>query len=170
MNATTESRVVPSGRLRASMMHGAATALGLGLAALVPLVFAAQQAAAPSGSRSVVAANLMTPNQAYSPGILAGKTLYLAGQLGRNPETQQLPPGIREQTRHAMDSIGAVLRAAQMTHQNLVKCHVYLGSMDDYAGMNETYRGYFPARVPARTTIEAAGLRQGAAVEISCVA
>ncbi|MEO5897287.1 MAG: RidA family protein [Vicinamibacterales bacterium] len=112
----------------------------------------------------------MAPNQAYSPGILAGRTLYLAGHLGHNVENQQVSPGIRDQTRQALDNIGAVLGAAGMTHENLVKCHVYLGSIDDYAGMNETYRSYFPDRVPARTTIEAAGLPQGAAVEISCVA
>lgn len=151
-----------------------AALLALGLAVLFPLDFTAQATQAPAdrpaSSRRVVAPDRVGPGQAYSPGILAGKTLYLAGQLGRNPETQQLPPGIRDQTRHAMDRIGAVLRAAGMTHENLVKCHVYLASMDDYAGMNETYRSYFPARVPARTTIEAAGLPQGAAAEISCVA
>lgn len=148
--------------------------LALALAALFPLGFSAQTSKAPweapPSSRRVVAVNHMVPNQAYSPAILAGKMLYLAGHLGRTPETQQRPPGIRDQTRHAMDNIGAVLRAAGMAYENLVKCHVYLASMDDYAGMNDTYRGYFPERVPARTTIEAAGLPQGGAVEISCVA
>jgi reactive intermediate/imine deaminase len=152
-------------------MRGAATLLTLGLAALVPFDFAAQPAQGPfPSSRRVVGANLKAADQTYSPAILVGKTLYLAGQLGRHPETQQLPAGIRDQTRHAMDRMGAVLRAAGMAHENLVKCHVYLASMDDYAGMNETYRAYFPGRVPARTTVEAAGLPQGAAVEISCIA
>src|SRR5215210_4891721 len=112
-----ERRRVPT--VRASIMRGAAALLALGLAALLPFEFAAQSGKIPSpSSRRVVAANRMAPNQAYSPGILAGKSLYLAGQLGRDPETQQLPPGIRDQTRHAMDNIGAVLRDAGMGHDN----------------------------------------------------
>ena len=173
MHAPIESRLVPTVSVRASIMRGAAAVLALALAALCPFRFAAQAPKATSDqppSSRVVTGDRVVPNQAYSPAILAGKTLYLAGHLGRDPKTQQLPSGIRDQTRHAMDNVGTVLRAAGMTHGNLVKCHVYLASMDDYAGMNETYRGYFPERVPARTTIEAAGLPQGAAIEISCVA
>jgi 2-iminobutanoate/2-iminopropanoate deaminase len=57
-----------------------------------------------------------------------------------------------------------------MGYANLVKCHVYLASLDDYGGMNETYGSFFSGRVPARTTVQAAGLPHGAGVEIACVA
>src|SRR5690606_27718562 len=49
-------------------------------------------------------------------------------------------------------------------------CHVYLASMDDYAGMNEVYGGFFNGRVPARTTVEAAAVPGGSLVEIACIA
>lgn len=120
--------------------------------------------------RRVITADQVIANQPFSPGILAGTTLYLSGQPGRNPSTQEPPAGIRDQTRHAMETIGAILGAAGMGYANLVKCHVYLASMDDYAGMNETYGGFFSGRVPARTTIQAAGLPRGAGVEIACIA
>jgi len=68
-----------------------------------------------------------------------------------------------------MENIGAVLSAADMGYQHLVKCHVYLASMDDYVAMNEAYARFFSGRVPARTTVEAAGLPRDAAVEIACI-
>jgi 2-iminobutanoate/2-iminopropanoate deaminase len=134
---------------------------------------AAQATAAPANApaaRRVITADRAAANPPFSPGILAGTTLYLSGQLGRNPSTQAPAAGIREQTRYAMENIGALLGAAGMGYPNVVKCHVYLASMDDYAGMNETYRSFFPDRVPARTTIEAAGLPYDAGVEIACIA
>ena len=69
-----------------------------------------------------------------------------------------------------MENLGRVLKAAGMDYSNLVKCHVYLDTMDDYKGMNEVYAGYFKDRVPARTTVEAQGLPGGSGVQIGCVA
>ena len=157
MPAATERPLVRPVPARTAIWRGTASVVALGLAALFPFRFAAQAPKAasdlPPSPRRVVAAGPTAPNQAYSPAILVGGTLYIAGHLGPNPETGQLPPGIRDQTRHAMDGISGVLRAGGMTHENLVKCHVYLASMDDYAGMNETYRGYFPARVRVRGAV-----------------
>ena len=68
-----------------------------------------------------------------------------------------------------MDGIGAVLKAASLGYEHLVKCQVYLADMDDYAAMNEAYGSYFTGRVPARTTVQAAGLPSGAGVEIGCI-
>ncbi len=68
-----------------------------------------------------------------------------------------------------MDGIGAVLKAAGLGYEHLVKCQVYLADMDDYAAMNEAYGSYFKERVPARTTVQAAALPSGAGVEIGCI-
>ena len=128
---------------------------------------------APEGTRAprrVITAGRVSPKQPFSPGVLAGATLYLSGQPGRDPSMTEPGVGIRAQTRHAMENIGAVLGAAGMGYANLVKCHVYLASMDDYAGMNEAYGRFFSGRVPARTTVQAAGLPHGADVVIACVA
>ena len=73
------------------------------------------------------------------------------------------------QARQAMDGVGAVLKAAGLGYQHLVKCHVYLANMDDYAAMNAVYGSYFTDRVPARTTVQAAALPAGAGIQIACI-
>jgi 2-iminobutanoate/2-iminopropanoate deaminase len=95
----------------------------------------------------------------------AGQTLFISGQLG-------LPAAgaMDAQARQAMDGIGAVLKGAGLGYEHLVKCHVYLANMDDYAAMNAAYGSYFKERVPARTTVQAAGLPSGAGVQIACIA
>jgi 2-iminobutanoate/2-iminopropanoate deaminase len=98
-----------------------------------------------------------------------GDTLYIGGQLGR-PGTGAAPAAMDAQARQAMDGIGAVLKGAGLGFEHLVKCHVYLANMDDYAAMNAVYGSYFKDRVPARTTIQAAALPDGAGVQIACLA
>ena len=107
----------------------------------------------------------------FSPGILAGDTLYLAGQVGRDPKTRETPEAIEEETRVAMENVGRILSAAGLDFGHLVKCHVLLDDMDNYKPMNDTYAGFFPADYyPARTTVEIAGLAGGFRVEVSCIA
>src|SRR5204862_6633983 len=75
----------------------------------------------------------------YSPGVLAGKTLYISGQVDKDPQTGAQPKGIAEQTRMAMGNVGHVLRAAGMDYVNVVSCHVQLAAMGQYKEMNEVY-------------------------------
>jgi 2-iminobutanoate/2-iminopropanoate deaminase len=100
--------------------------------------------------------------------VLVGKTLYISGHLGL-PGGDAPRADMTAQTRQAMDGIGGVLKAAGLGYEHLVKCHVYLANMDDYAAMNAAYGSYFTGRVPARTTIQAAALPSGAGVEIACI-
>jgi 2-iminobutanoate/2-iminopropanoate deaminase len=107
----------------------------------------------------------------YTPGVLAGKTLYIAGQIDKEPLTGKQPQGIAEQTRLAMNNVGHVLRAAGMDYGNVVTCHVQLADMRQYAEMNKVYGSFFgPEHYPARTTLEFPGLPGGANIEISCIA
>jgi len=107
----------------------------------------------------------------YSPGVLAGKTLYIAGQVDKDPKTGVQPQGIAAQTRMAMNNMGHVLRAAGMDFGNVVTCHVQLADMNDYKEMNEVYGSFFgPDHYPARTTLEFPGLPGGARIEVSCIA
>jgi 2-iminobutanoate/2-iminopropanoate deaminase len=107
----------------------------------------------------------------YSPGVLAGNTLYISGQIDRDPQTGAQPKGIAEQTRMAMMNLGHVLREAGMTYGNVVTCHVQLADMGNYKEMNEVYGSFFgPDHYPARTTLEFPGLPGGANIEVSCVA
>ena len=100
---------------------------------------------------------------------MVGGTLYISGHLG-TPGDGPAPRDMKAQTRQAMEGVGAVAQAAGLGYEHLVKCHVYLANMDDYAAMNEVYGSYFRDRVPARTTVQAAGLPAGAGVEIACIA
>jgi 2-iminobutanoate/2-iminopropanoate deaminase len=107
----------------------------------------------------------------YSPGVLVGKTLYISGQIDKDPQTGVQPEGIVEQTRMAMKNVGLVLRDAGMDYGNVVSCHVQLANMGQYKEMNEVYGSFFgPDHYPARTTLEFPGLPGGANVEVSCIA
>ncbi|MBK9167821.1 MAG: hypothetical protein IPM24_10185 [Bryobacterales bacterium] len=107
----------------------------------------------------------------YTPGVLAGETLYIAGQVDKDPQTGEQPSGIAAQTRMAMDNMGHVLRAAGMDYGNVVTCHVQLADMGQYKEMNEVYGSYFgPDHYPARTTLEFPGLPGGSNIEVSCIA
>ncbi|MGH9161711.1 MAG: RidA family protein [Vicinamibacteraceae bacterium] len=128
-----------------------------------------QKAEQPAVGRRVVRPDRFPADRPYSFGVLAGDTLYLAGQLGQDPVTGEQPNGIDAQTRQAMENVGHVLKAAGMDFANLVKCHVYLNDMDDYTRMNAVYGKFFMSRVPARTTVEADDLPGGASIEITCI-
>ena len=122
-----------------------------------------------SAQRKVIRPEGAPADRPYSPGVLVGQTLYISGQLGL-PGAGATPATMDAQARQAMDGIGGVLKAAGLGYQHLVKCHVYLANMDDYAAMNAAYGSYFTDRVPARTTVQAAGLPGGAGVQIACIA
>lgn len=127
-------------------------------------------AAPPAGAeRRTIYPASVPAGRPYSPGVMVGDTLYISGQLGL-PGSGPTPAPMDAQARQAMDGIGAVLKEAGLGFEHLVKCHVYLANMDDYAAMNAAYGSYFKERVPARTTIQAAALVGGAGVEIGCIA
>ncbi len=123
-----------------------------------------------TGARRVLRPAGFPADRPYSFAVRAGDAVYLAGQLGVDPVTGASGEGIAAQTRQAMENIGAILAADGLGHEHLVKCHVFLASMDDYAGMNEVYGSFFEGRVPARTTVEAGAVPGNSLVEIACIA
>lgn len=107
----------------------------------------------------------------YSQAVAAGPYLFCSGQLGLDPATGRLVPGgIESQTRRVLDSLAAVLRAAGVGLGDVVKTTVFLSDLRDFAAMNGVYAEYFRESPPARSTVQAAGLPKGAAVEIEAVA
>jgi 2-iminobutanoate/2-iminopropanoate deaminase len=107
----------------------------------------------------------------YSPGILVNGTLYLSGQLGRDPATATLVPGgIEAETRQALMNLGEVLRGAGMDYSNVVSVTAFITSFDDFAKFNEVYREFFKVEPPARATVQVSGLNLGAHVEIQMIA
>ncbi|MCB1019825.1 MAG: RidA family protein [Acidobacteria bacterium] len=107
----------------------------------------------------------------FTPGVMAGQTLYLSGVVGADPMTGERPASIADQTKRAMENVGLILKEAGLTYSDLVSCHVQLTDMENYKAMNEVYGSFYEeGKYPARTTLEMAGLVGGNEIEITCTA
>jgi 2-iminobutanoate/2-iminopropanoate deaminase len=159
-------------RWRPWVMGLAAGVVGAAVANAVADVPAPVRAQAAATTRTVVApAGFPKTGLPYSPGILAGDTLYLSGQLGRDPATAKLVPGgIEAETRQALANLRVVLRAAGMDYEDVVSVTAFIRSLDDFEAYNRAYREHFAVDPPARATVQVAGLNLGAAIELQMVA
>ena len=144
---------------------------------LVVAAFCAGLLAAPALTAQTSGRRVIAPKQVpymglpYSPGILAGNTLYLAGQLGRDPSTTKIVPGgIEAEARQALTNIREVLREAGMDFGNVVNTNAFLVDMKEFDAFNKVYREFFPKDPPARATVGVAALNQGARVELQMIA
>jgi 2-iminobutanoate/2-iminopropanoate deaminase len=107
----------------------------------------------------------------FSAAIRAGDMLYLSGQVAQDPATGKLIAGdVAAQTERIFRNIEAVLQAAKLSLDHVIKVNVYLADMKDFAAMNEVYGRQFSAPHPARTTVQVAALPLGAQVELEVVA
>jgi 2-iminobutanoate/2-iminopropanoate deaminase len=108
----------------------------------------------------------------YNQAVLAGNTLYTSGQIALNPATMQLVLNdIETETKQVMENMKAVLAAAEMTFENVVKTSIFIMDMNDFGKINTVYGSYFNEQTaPARETVQVAGLPRGVNIEISMVA
>jgi 2-iminobutanoate/2-iminopropanoate deaminase len=107
----------------------------------------------------------------FSQAIRAVGLVFVSGQVAMDPETGQLIEGdIAAQTDRTLKNLASVLNAAGSGLDKVVRCSVFLRSMDDFAKMNEVYGRYFQATPPARTTVEVSRLPKEARVEIDAIA
>ena len=107
----------------------------------------------------------------YSQAVEAGNTLYVSGQLPINPATGLFAEGgIKELTAQSLTNMKAILEAAGMSFDNVVKTTVFLADMADFADMNEVYAQFFAAPFPARSAVAVKTLPKGARVESECIA
>jgi 2-iminobutanoate/2-iminopropanoate deaminase len=107
----------------------------------------------------------------YSQAVAVRGAVYLSGQIGLDPATGHLVPGgVEAETRRVMENLGAILSAAGLTFDNVVKTTMYLTNLADFAAVNGVYAGYFGDPKPARSTVQVAALPRGAQVEIDAVA
>ena len=107
----------------------------------------------------------------YSQGIRAGSWFFAAGQIALDPATGELVGGsAAEQAARVLENLMAVLRAAGLGPERVVKSTIFLTDLADFAAVNEVYGRYFSKPYPARSTVEVAGLPRGAKVEIELVA
>jgi len=107
----------------------------------------------------------------YSQAIMAGDTLYLAGQIAIDPATGELTPGtIEEETTLVIENLRAVLEAADMSLANVVSTTVFMADLDEFGAMNAVYATFFPENPPARATVQAARLPRDVKIEIAAIA
>ncbi|MBQ6437616.1 MAG: RidA family protein [Bacteroidales bacterium] len=108
----------------------------------------------------------------YSQAIDSGAGIvFVSGQLPINPATGTFPEGgVKEQTRQSLLNAKAILEAAGLGLDNVVKTTVFLASMSDFAAMNEVYAQFFTAPFPARSAVAVKTLPKEALVEIECIA
>ena len=108
----------------------------------------------------------------YSQAIDSGAGLvFVSGQLPIDPATGVFPEGVvKEQTRQSLTNAEAILKAAGLGLDKVVKTTVFLADMADFAAMNEVYAQFFEAPYPARSAVAVKTLPKGALVEIECIA
>ena len=107
----------------------------------------------------------------YSQAIQAGDLLFCSGQIPLDPATGELVAGdVKVQAGQVMKNIAAVLAAAGVGFDAVIKTTVYLAEMGDFAAVNEVYGSCFGAHKPARSTVAVKGLPRGALLEIEVIA
>lgn len=107
----------------------------------------------------------------YSQGIRAeGQFIFFSGQIPLQPNGELVTGSVAEQTEQVMQNIAALLATTGLSARNVVKCTIFLSSMDHFAAVNDVYGAYFGSEPPARSTVAVCGLPKGVDVEIEAIA
>ena len=106
----------------------------------------------------------------YCHAVEAGDFVFTSGQIGLDPNTQELAEGIEAQTKQVLENLKAVLKAAGLTLSDVIKTTVFLDDVSDFGVVNEIYETYFNDSKPARSCVEAGALPKGALSEIEVIA
>ena len=142
-------------------MRSLTLVLSLCLAAVVPSSAQDKKAIYPEGTAK---------GGNFAPAILAGGTLYVSGQVGRDAKLGKIPEDFEQEVATALENIGVTLKAAGYDFSDAVSVQVYLTDMDLFQRMNAVYVKYFPEPRPARATVGVAKLVSTARIEISVTA
>lgn len=106
----------------------------------------------------------------FSDAVLVGDTLYLAGKLGIDPQTNKVPDKIEKEIQLMLDGFKKTLAEAGMTMDNLVTVTIYCPDLTLYEKFNSVYRTYFGKNFPARAFIGSGPLLRGAHFEMQAIA
>lgn len=107
----------------------------------------------------------------YSQAILVNNTLYVSGQIPLNPSNGELVvDSIENATHRVLTNIKSLVEEAGLKMTNIVKCSIFLKTMDDFAIVNSVYATYFAENPPARETVQVSKLPMDVPIEISCIA
>ena len=123
-----------------------------------------------SHGKRALGKKLVPPGTLYSPGVLTGHTIYVAGLQGTDPQTHKLPQDFDQEVRNALDNVGAVLKDGGMGYDDVVSVQIFLVDISQFQQVNDIYKEYFKETLPARTTVQVAKLSLGSRIEVSAVA
>ena len=105
----------------------------------------------------------------YSQGYVVNGFVYTSGQIPVDPKTGEIPVGIVEQTHQSCKNVGAILQAAGVDFNKVIKTTCFLADMEDFARFNEVYAQYFVSK-PARSCVAVKSLPKGVLCEIEAIA
>ena len=106
----------------------------------------------------------------YSQAVQFGDFLFVSGQIAFDPATGKLVEGdIEVQTKRVLENVKAIIEAAGMQLENVVKCSCFLSNMEDFVRFNGVYESYFGESAPARETVEVSRLPKDVLVEVSAI-
>ncbi len=121
--------------------------------------------------KAIQIADAPAPVGSYSQGILQNNMLFVSGQIPLNPITGNLEMAtIEEATNRVMLNIKALLEAAGMQMNQIVKCSIFLKDLNNFSVVNDIYSSYFDEVYPARETVQVSKLPLDVSIEISCIA
>lgn len=120
--------------------------------------------------RKVETTNAPKATGPFSQAVISNNLVYTSGQVYLTPEGKLLEGTIEEQMHQVMKNLQAILEAAEVSFQDVVKTTIYVADMANYGKINEVYGNYFSDPFPARETVCVKELPLGAKVEISMVA
>ncbi|MGV3586678.1 MAG: Rid family detoxifying hydrolase [Adhaeribacter sp.] len=133
----------------------------------------AQQVAPPkkTAKKIIKTAQAPQPIGPYSQAVAANGFLFVAGQVGANPQTRQLvTESFEAEATQVLENIKHILKAAGLDFRHVVKATIYVKDIGQFAKVNEIYGKYFVSDPPARETVQVANLPGNASIEISVIA
>ncbi len=106
----------------------------------------------------------------YSPVVVAGNMAFISGQIAIDPTTNEIPEGLENQARMAMDNLKAQITAAGFSMDDIMQCQIFTTELGEFSTINQIYGEYFTEPYPTRVTVGAASLPKGSMIEIAAIA
>src|SRR4051812_25535273 len=115
--------------------------------------------------RKFLTKNGERPSGLFAPGVMVGKTVYVAGKGDYRPDAD-----LSEKVKNCLGEVRKTLQVAGLDLKHVVKSFVYLEDHDQFAEFNKHYAEFFPDNPPARTTLGVAQVPGDSRLEITCIA
>jgi 2-iminobutanoate/2-iminopropanoate deaminase len=106
----------------------------------------------------------------YSQALDTGSLVFVSGQIPIDPATGVMADTVEAQAAQCFANLKAILAAAGLGMEHVVKTVVFLADLGDFAAVNAVYEKAFSAPFPARSCVQAAGIPKGAKLEVECIA